>query len=163
MTQNRVCPVFIVNEWKRLRPPAVRVRRRNSPADCITKVQHWRSFRQKNLPFRFRVMFYGISQCSARHFSLTRMQKRGQHLPIPLSDFPKHPAARLVNQIVAVRKKHFGKVQRIGKFVVANQCQCGHYRNALFPENRTFRQSIEVSPLPAQQVIPDNAGSGQIH
>jgi hypothetical protein len=71
------------------------------------------------------------------------VEKAAQHALVALSDLPQQPAARLVDQVVAVGEEVLAAAQRLGELAVADQREGGQDGDATVPDGRRIEQRVE--------------------
>jgi len=72
-------------------------------------------------PLICRKFLDGIPQHRSRHGLFVLIEERFQDRTCFLSDLPKHPPSRLVDQIFLVRQEPLADRQRVGEVVVSNE------------------------------------------
>ena len=78
--------------------------------------------------------FDGITEHGARHVGMVSSEKALQHCLISLADFPEHPPARLVHQVVFITQKPLRQFQSVGEDIFANEGERGEHGNPPTPK-----------------------------
>ena len=85
------------------------------------------------MPLIGREFLDGISQHRSRHDRSMLIEERFQDRLSFLSDFPQHPACRLVDQVFLVIQQLLADRQRISEIVVSNEILRRNDGDSAFP------------------------------
>ena len=109
-------------------------------------------------------MLNGIAQGRPGQSGGIFFQERGQNRAFPFAYFAEHPPYGLVHQVMLVRHEMFGQADRIIKLPIIYKGIGRYHRYALFPKQRSLRQTIKGTPIGmVQQITAHDGRAAQIH
>src|ERR1035437_124701 len=119
--------------------------------------------REYCLPFLLGEILDRVSQRGPRHALVVLLQKSKQRHPVLISYHAKHPAYRLVNQVVLVIEQHLCHSQCVLNVALPDQGHRGYHRDTPFPHTLRLRQSVEQLRRSHLQMAAYNFPAREIH
>ena len=114
-------------------------------------------------PLFFGELLNGIAEHGAGHVVGMDIKERYKLGFISLANLAKHPAYRLLHQVVRMMEETLRKGNDVVEIIPADEGEGGNHGDALVPQQMAVCQFIQYGMTSVDEIFPNDGGSSKVY